>query len=394
MYDCVIRHYRRHDFRDLCIRTGKMPREEYYRSLESNDRNAFWLPAGNIAKEAARRIAERRLGLPPVVIRERCDKSSGKRRLIGRESAMQQVFDHIAVNSCSEIWKRRIVPEQASSIPGRGQVYGMKKILSWIRKDNRAMRWSKKHGKRYNSRCRYFVKLDIRQCYRSMRKEVFMEFFRRDCANEDIMWLWDELLGSHRVPIEGGEKGEIYEGFMIGALPSQWACQYLMTFAYRCLKGLRRKRKGLQVRLVNNILVYMDDILVMGSARKHLLMAVRTACIWIREWLGLEVKGHWQVMELAAAPVDMMEFRIHREGRTSVRPRIFLRARRAALRFLRRGRMTVKQAQHIISYKGYFTSTNSRMAMEKLKLQRVFQAAALIIGREERKRNYGIYGIV
>lgn len=378
---CILKHRKRHDFRMLLCKIGGMQKRDYYTALQEADKSAFEEPARNIAKEAARRIAKRRLDLKPVQIREKVDRSSGKVRLIGKESAMQQVLDYIAKEAADEIWKRRIVPQQASSVAGRGQIYGAKMIQSWILADSRAARWAKMNGQKYSRKCKYFVKLDVKKCYQSMRVEMFMEQFRRDCGNETLLWLWETLLKSHRA--------DGYEGFMIGALPSQWGCQYIMSFIYRFAMGLHKERRGKRIRLVSHSLFYMDDILLTGSSRKDLKLAVNRITKYARERFGLTIKPDWHIQKLEDTPIDMMGYVIHADGNITIRPRVFLRARRMALKSNRRqGKMCVRQAQRICSYKGYFKNSNSRKICKKLKLGAVFRGAARIVSISERRRQY------
>lgn len=375
--DCILRHRNRHDFRTLVCGIGKMKQNDYYAALQENDKAAFKNPAKNIAKEATRRIKKRKLNLKPVKIREKVDKSSGKVRLIGKESAIQQVLDHIAVGAADEIWKRRLVPQQASSIKRRGQIYGTRLIRKWIRNDNRAAKWNKSHGRKYSRKCKYFVKLDIRKCYQSMRIETFLEKFRRDCGNELLLWLWRELLGSHQV--------DGYEGFMIGALPSQWACQYIMSFIYRYTMDLHKERRRKRMKLVSHTLIYMDDILLTGASRKDLKMAVRSIIRFAKDILGLTIKPNWHIQRTDQTPIDMMGYVVHANGRITIRPRIFLRARRIALRCLRKGRPSLRQARRIGSYKGYFDNSNGRRIRKKLRLKKVFQMAAKVVSNYERR---------
>ncbi len=277
--ECIEKHKRRYDFRDLLLTVGGMTMAEYECVLDGNftplDR-AEW----KIALEAAKRIRNRDLKLPPVELRERKDKSSFKVRIIGKECAMQQIFDYIVVRSCKEIWDRRFVPQQASSIKYRGQVYGTNMISTWIKRDNRNYQYCMKHGIRYARQCKYYVKLDIRKCYPSLRVDVFMKYFRRDCGNEDILWLYETLLKSHRV---GG-----YEGFMIGAYPSQQGAQYLLSFIYRYMMSLYKERRGKKLRLVTHGLLFMDDILILGSAKSNLKRAVKAITDYAKTffWTG------------------------------------------------------------------------------------------------------------
>ena len=336
--DCILRHKKRYDFRDLLLKHG-LSRDKYEESLRTHDYSDY--PIDSITAEAVRRIKERSLNLKPVRIREQHDKTTGKMRQIGCEEPMQQIFDYIAVNSCQEIWDKRIVPQQMSSMPGRGQVYGMKLIRKYIQQDNRCMRWAKKHGVRYTRRCTYFVKLDIAKCFPNASREKFLELFRRDCGNHSIVWLWEELLKTHET--------ESYHGFMIGALVSQWACQYMLSFIYRETMNLRNKGR----KMVDRMVLFMDDMLLMSSNRRRLYEAVKNVTDYANG-LHFKIKQNFAIYKTTQTGIDMMGFVIYATGKVKIRARDYLRARRMMLRYERTKRMTLSQAKRLVSYKGFF----------------------------------------
>ena len=357
--ECVLRHKKRYDFRNLVSRVTGIDKTEISKALDKND-NAIFLKASDlIAEEAAKCIKERNLNLPPVTYKQRTDHSTFKLRLIGNESPMQQVFDYIAVRLCADIWKRRIVPQQVAGLKGRGAIYATHMIQKWADKDNSALRYAKKNSIRYQSKCKYHVKLDVTQCYPSLRVDRFMFLFRRDCKNQDMLWLWEQLLTSHKV--------DGYTGFMIGALCSQWACQYMISFIYRFLTGLHSKRRGKRIRWVTHVAIQMDDILLFGSSRKNLKKAVFAVIRYTKEHLGLTIKLNWQICEFAVTPVDIVGYKIYRDGGISVRGRNFLRARRLVLRLSRHGKMWFSQAKRLTSYKGYFLDNGKHRISRKKK---------------------------
>lgn len=391
VYECVNRHKRRNDFRRLLIFFGGMSKQEYYTALKENNCNPFLDACINIAKEAARRIRARNLSLPPVKIRQMTDKSSGKERPIGRESAMQQVFDYIAKRSISEITRRRIVPQQVSSIKERGQCLGVNIVQNWVKEDCDAERWAKRHNISYSRKRRYYAKLDIKKCFPSMRVKTFMRFFKRDCGNNAILWLWETLLTSHRV--------QGYKGFMIGALPSETAAQYLMSFIYRYAMSLHKERRGKSVKLISDSLFFMDDQIYFSASRRDLKVAIRKIIKFASEELGLTIKPTWQICDIAETPLDTMGFVIHADATVTVRPRVFIRARRMALRYLRRGKMVIEQARRICSYKGYFHPNKKKMRKRGIKLNlktrkvdrklcliKLFDTAAAVVSRYERRK--------
>ena len=248
--NCVGRHWRRYDFAKLLKEHGYIDDDTYITAVR------------NIAEDAINRIKNRDLNIDPPQIREKIDATTGKIRMIGKESAMQQVFDYIAVYGCMDIFRARIVSEQASSIPDRGQIYGKEMIQRWVKKDNDAKRYAERHGYHYQPKFVYFCKLDIKKCYPSADTDVFLKLFRKDCGNTDLMWLWEQLIHSHRI-------GD-YKGFLIGALPSQWASQYMISYIYRFARNQGKVRRNKFVPAIRHMLMFMDDMLIVGSNRNQL----------------------------------------------------------------------------------------------------------------------------
>ena len=213
--ECLCRHKKRGATKKLLLNDFDVTTEEYNRLLD-NDAGTIDTIAGKISEYVARKIKTRTIpGFHPI-IKIRHDPTTNKERMIGSQPAVQQFFDYVAVRSCEELWKRRLVPQQCSSIKGRGQEYGKNLIRRYILKDNRQINYAKKHGFHYSSDCKYFVKLDIRKCYPSMDKTVVLQLFSRDCGNPDIIYLWKRLLDSY-----GNTEtpdGKPYTGLLIGAL--------------------------------------------------------------------------------------------------------------------------------------------------------------------------------
>lgn len=377
--DVVFRHCGRFDFRNLLFRYGLSVRD-YELYLLSRDKTIMDEVIHNIAEECARRITDRNLNLRPVEIRIKSDKSTGKVRQIGKESAMQQCFDYIAFYAAKEIFNRRIVPEQASSIPGRGQIYGKDIIRGWIIKDVDSLRYAKLHGKRYTRKCKYHVKSDVIKCYPSAKLDKFMVLFEKDCGNEDLVWLWYTLLKSHQV--------DGYTGFMIGSLVSQWACQYMISFAYRHIKNLHYERRGKKTKCVEHMLIFMDDMEMTGSNRKLLKSAIQELKGYMESELGFKLKDNWQIHDIDKDPIDMMGYIFYPDGHVEIRGRDFIKARRLALRYKAQGNfLSIRQCKRILSYKGFFKHSDSRYVSKKYDLDKIFEYAAQKLSIEERRKN-------
>lgn len=376
--DCVMRHKSRYDFKKLLLKHG-LDEKDYYTALQTYDYSVLMKPIESIAKNACESIIRRNLDLPPVSIKRRMDTTTGKIRDIGRESAMQQVFDYIAVYSAMDIFKSRLVEQQMSSIPGRGQIKGMKLIRKYSRKDYKAMKYAKRHDLSYTSICKYHVKLDIHQCYPSADSEIFMKLFEHDCGNEDIIWLWRKLLDLHH--IDG------YTGFMIGALPSQWACQFMISFIYRKAMELYYYRRGKKYNNISHMVLFMDDMVLFGSNRKKLLSAVRSLMKYVKAELGFNIKKNFAIHQFDNTPVDMMGFVIYRNGKVEMRERNFIKSRRLIWRFQKIGKMAVSQAKRLVSYKGYYKYSDSHKISKELYAFKVFSICQSIISKDDKEKN-------
>lgn len=134
----------------------------------------------------------------------------------------------------------------------------------------------------------------------------------------------------------------------------------------------------MQIKLVSHVLFYMDDILLIGSRVADVLSALRKAAAWAHKELGVKLHDGYQVLNLARSRIDMMGYVVGYECST-IRARIFLRARRNFIRagiWLRHNhRLTLRRAQSVISYYGYFKHTDAVHVSAKLDTIRIFEKA-------------------
>lgn len=376
--ECCHRHYKRYDFRKMFCKFG-MSESDYKVCVSTNDKTILSDTIDRICQFCSESISNKSLNLEPVTIRIMNDSTTGKERQIGKESALQQCFDYIAVYSAMDIFKRRMVKEQSSSIPCRGQIYGVQMISKWIKNDNHSEEYAEAHGFQYSRKCKYFVKLDIKKCYPSADKEVFIEMFKRDCDNEDIIWLWQKLLDSHNV--------DGYTGFMIGALPSQWACQYMLSYIYRRAKSHYKMRHDRRIISVKHMIMFMDDMLLFGSNRNQLKKAVEQIAKYTQDALHWTIKPDWHIRDIDKFNIDMMGYVIRADGSISMRSRNFVHLRRMALRH-RNKPFTISQARRILSYKGFTKYSNSASVVQKYRLINCYRDASRTVSNYDRRHRY------
>ncbi len=303
---------------------------------------------GQILRAVAERIRgeiqERRIELAPVRFRELTDGSSGKVRKIGCLSVHQHFLDHVAVLAMQDIL-RRVGEYQVACVPGRGPLFGARRVSRWLRDRGQ----------------RYYCKLDVRKCYESISPERLLVFFRERVANADLLYLLEVLLRQHGT------------GLCIGSYFSQHACNLFLSqvyhFASEGLARVRRSRRGgvKRVRLVQHVLFYADDFLLLGRNRRDVERAAEAVAEFCA-FLGLSVKPGFAVRDLERVQhgrkgfIDMMGYRIHR-GFLTIRRRVWRRARRALLRvagqWRRGGRVLLSAAMRLGSYNGYVLHSES-----------------------------------
>lgn len=373
--ECLRRHCRRKNTRTLvCRRFGVS--DDAYRKVIARDEETLRAVALKISDYIISTIRDRNIPVFVPKARERRDQTTGKLRLIGCEPPLQQFYDYVAVRSCNEIWGRRLVPQQCSSIKGRGQVYGMRLIRSYVDKDNRAAAYAARHGLRYSRQVKYFVKLDVRHCYQSVDRSLLMDMLRHDCGNEDILYLWQSLLDAYGRAM--GPDGEPYTGLLIGTLPSQWGAQLILSYAYRYAMTLPGVSHGV---------FFMDDMLFTGPNRRKLERSVETIVAYVRDRLHLEIKPNWHIKALADEPIDMMGYCIHQSGKVTMRARNFIHSRRLLLRAARTGKIGIRQARRLVSYKGFYDHSDSFKATTTLHAGTLFKRAQALLSKEEKHAN-------
>lgn len=367
---CISRHYKkRADFRRLIWSHGYEPSED-----KVHDDESWWSAVDSISALIVSMIKNRRLDVEPPRISEKIDKNSGKRRLIGCESALQQCIDYVAVFSCQEIWNRRIDSLQASSMPDRGQIFIKKKVQRALRKDWARIGYGRRHGIRYSRKCRYSAKTDVVKNFPSARYPLFIEKFKKDCANEDIVWLWEALLITHRVEyIDVDGKKKVYEGFMIGALTSQYAMIYMLSFASR------RLRKS-----VSFVGCFMDDFQIFESSRQRLKNAIEDMESYMLKEFGLVIKPNWSISRVDIdVPIDFVGYRFYMDGKVELRRRNWKKIRR----YLLMPFLTFKQCKTIASLKGMIKHSSSYVIYRDYNFGNIWRKVRCILRMQNQLKN-------
>lgn len=372
--------WRRKDFAVLINTYTPYSQQDLIDAAAQQDLRPLLDVAHHLAEEVAKRIKHRDLDLSPIVFFERVDGISGKTREISNESAMQRIMDYVAIGALKPLLHAKIMPHQFASIKGRGQIAGKRTIERWLRRHKDS---------------KYFAKLDAQKCFPSIQHEVVMNLLHRDIhKNPVLLWFIAALLSTYKKKNAQGE----YEpcGLIIGTLLSQWMCNYVMSYFYRYIierVKLRQKRRGgvERVRKVRHVLFYMDDIFLTGTRKADLKSAIREAIKWVKETFGLTIHNDWIIYKLPEHRVDMMGYVIGYKA-TTIRPRIFLRARRQYLRawwdMLHNRYLSWRRAQLVVCYSGYFKYSDSEKIQKKYHYHAVLKRAKQSISYWARSLRY------
>lgn len=342
VYACLNKKYKRNDVTKYLSQVSGLDRK-YIRCIYYRYGKLAMYPFTELViSEIQQEITHNIISFSAIWYRDKVDSSSGKIRRIGIQNIKQQLYDYIAVEGLQPVI-RRIGEYQYASIEGRGTTKGKEVISHWIR----------------NKDMRYFVKLDVRKCFESIDHEKLMEFLKRHIRNEPLLDLIDLLIGSFE------------RGLSIGSYLSQYLCNLYMSIIYHeIMENMYRIRSGKKrINLVRHCLIYMDDILMIGSRKRDMEKAVRLTVRKAAE-MGLEIKLTYQVGQIDGNCIDMLGYKIYRTH-TEIRGRTYLRVRRAFRRA--RKRLTEGVARKCLSYYGYLKHTNSKRFQRKWKVRRTIK---------------------
>lgn len=353
VYACLKNKYKRNDVTRYFSQVSGLTENQIRCIHRRYGRKSLYPIVEIIISDLREEIINESLSFPSIWYRDKIDGSSGKIRRIGIQNIKQQLYDYIAVEGLKPLLKR-IGEYQYASIPGRGTTKGKQVISRWIKDRN----------------TRYFVKLDVKKCFESIDHDLLMRFMEKHIKNEKLIWLIRALIDSFE------------KGLSIGSYLSQYLCNLYMSVLYHyIMEELHKTRRGKRINLIRHCLIYMDDILLIGSRKRDMEMAAKKI-IQKADEMGLTIKDNWQVRSIDETPIDMMGFKIYRTH-TEIRGRIFLRVRRSFRRA--RNALTIRVAKKCLSYYGYLKYTNSRKIERKWKVKPILKKCKGVIRRNESK---------
>lgn len=352
VYSCLNKKFKRNDVVKYLSQVSSLKENQIRYIYFRYGKKVLFPIVELVITDLKEEIENKSISFPKIWYRTKIDGSSGKVRRIGIQNIKQQLYDYIAVEALGLVLKR-IGEFQYASIKGRGTTKGKEVIARWL--NNRSMR--------------YFVKLDVRKCFESIDHNLLIKFLEKHVKNEKLIWLIKTLISSFE------------KGLSIGSYLSQYLCNLYMSIIYHyIMEGLYKIRRGKRVNLVRHCLIYMDDILMIGSRKRDMEKAVRLTVGKATE-MGLEIKPTYQVRQIDGNCIDMLGYKIYRTH-TEIRGRTYLRVRRSFRRA--RKNITLRIAKKCLSYYGYLKHTNSKRFQRKWKVRRTIKKCKGVIRNESK----------
>lgn len=368
--------WKRDDVNRLFVRFSEFSFQEVKEIVNSGEKEKLYPAVDVIAEHISKSIKENNLNLRPIKYFEKIDGMNHKKRIIGVQEPLHQIYDYVVVAGLQEMFDKKIGAFQCASLPGKGQSYGKRHIEKWV-KEKKTI---------------YFVKGDITQCFPSIPHSKLKRLLKRDVKNDTLLWLTYELIDMFE------------QGLSIGSYLSQYLSNYYLSYAYHyasteLFKIRKTKRCGnVRVRLINHVLFYMDDFLLTGNSKKDLKKAMKMLIKYIYGFLGLIVKATWKICKLSdKEPIDMMGF-VFRKGITIIRTKIFLKTRRYYLKvkkLLKKGFIISELlARRCISAYGWYKNTDSYKIRKKLGIDEIHKKCKKIVGFYTKLKRGGYDGVI
>ena len=288
--------------------------------------------------------------MEPVIERNIPDGMTGKIRNVALLCVLHQLLMHVEVEMIRPLLEAKILPCQHASIPGHGQSGLRDQVHKYLRT---------------KGLIKVVEKNDVHHAYGTLQYQDLLQILKEEipAAKEAIILM--EYLG-RLAP--GGH-------LIIGGYLDAWAFNLVMSYALRHILTLGQTRRGVFRPYIVRCSNYMDDTEFFGTSATGVSRAFVTLSVFLQDKHGLSIRETAQTRKLLSISeerrrkmlpkpsqrscpgVDMAGFVVHRSYIT-VRPAIFLRARRAFMRawiqYEKTGSISFKAAQRVDSYSGYF----------------------------------------
>lgn len=265
----------------------------------------------------------------PSTMRTMTIHEYGKERLISKSPFFpDQIIHWLVMDAIRPLTERGMDFATCGTVPGRGTSGAIKILRKWIRNDPKGTKWC--------------LKIDIHHYYQSIDRSKLILKLRRLIKDDDMIDLITRVVGGEGI------------GIPIG---TYWS-QGMANFYLQRIDHFIKENLG-----IGHTVRYVDDIVMLSSNRRKLMKAQKSLAYELAKE-GVEMKSNWCVFQTSKRDIDFVGFRLHGNGRLSIRKRVWRMARRTILRIKHHG-IGLKRARRLISYNGWIRSTNSHIIKER-----------------------------
>lgn len=265
-----------------------------------------------------------------------------KREIVCPSFVREHIVHHAILQVCKPIFIRRFYKHSYSSIPVYGGTENMIKYIRHIL-----------YKGKYQD-VKYFVKLDIKKFFDSVKPDTVMAVLRSIIRDKRVLELFSRILRSNKgISVDGEIK---LKGIPIGLYTSQWFANLVLTPLDDLIKAGNKAVVPYYIR-------YNDDMLLIGPNKRKLLVVVQQIVQYLRG-IGLRLKNEVQIhqtsknkINFVGTQIDFVKKIVKMHGRTFLKMRrFFLRTIRAmgvcplVIREVRKALVYLGRARHYDMY--------------------------------------------
>lgn len=283
-----------------------------------------------------------------------------KRRLIMALPFRDRVVQWSIYRTLAPILERKYIYDSYACRPGKGTHAALKRLSYWLKVNK-------------NEKL-YVLKLDMHKYFYRVNHDILLSLYRKFIADEDLMWLLEEIIRSNDGRLGIVENSLDYSertygvGMAVGNLVSQMSANVYLNELDQFAKHDLRLRYYIR---------YMDDICILHKDKKVLH---KTRCVledFLTSKLALKLNPHKTQIRPAYQGIEWVGYRVwptHIKLRKSTAKRMKRRLKSLAKKYERGeiGLNTVNQS--VQSYIGILNHCNSYFLREKVFNELVFKS--------------------
>ena len=278
--------------------------------------------------------------------------TDSKKRTIKAAPFRDRVTHHALCNIIEPILDKGFIYDSYACRKGKGThasilrlEYFIKSLEAVTRERERERERDEMPGGRI-----YCLKCDISKYFNNVDHAILLELLQKKIKDENILWLLREIIGSNP------------RGIPIGNLTSQLFANVYLNELDHFVKRELRERYYLR---------YLDDFLILGTDKRHLLEIKEKIKVFLRDRLKLELHPKKAEIFPIDRGLDFLGYVIVGNLRFLRKSTVkrFLKKKRRYEVMVKNGKLAKASFQNTIaSWRGYASFADSYKLMEKLGL--------------------------